>query len=84
MRTGDGTFPTAEAHEQAIQRVLSIGRDLRKPVGLHVLNIEQATTRIGQGMQFVAVGSDLSMLTHTARQIAESLGLAAKADIVRY
>lgn len=84
MRQADGTFPTAEEHEQAIQQVLAAGRDVRMPIGMHVLNIEQANQRIGQGMQFVAVSSDLGMLSGSAQQVAEALGLSSKQDIARY
>ncbi len=84
MRQADGTFPSEEELEAAIQRILAVGRDLRKPIGMHVLNIEQADRRIGQGMQFLAVSSDLGMLNTSARQIGAGLGLTAKADIARY
>jgi 4-hydroxy-2-oxoheptanedioate aldolase len=84
MRQADGAFPSEEELEAAIQRILAVGRDLRKPIGMHVLNIEQADRRIGQGMQFLAVSSDLGMLNASARQIGGGLGLTAKADIARY
>ncbi len=84
MRQPDGSFPSDEELEKAIQRILAIGRDVRKPIGMHVLNVEQANLRIGQGMQFVAVSSDLGMMNHSAREIGDALGLAAKQDIARY
>lgn len=84
MRQADGSFPTEEQLENAIQRILAIGWDLRKPIGMHVLNIEQADRRIGQGMQFLAVSSDLGMLNSSARQIGQGLGLTANTDIARY
>jgi 4-hydroxy-2-oxoheptanedioate aldolase len=84
MRQPDGTFPTEQELEQAIQQCIAIGRDLRKPVGIHTFSIEQASRRIGQGMQFVAVSSDLGMLADRAQAIAESLGLSNKNDLTSY
>ncbi len=84
MRQADGAFPTAEELEQAIQRIINIGRDARTPIGIHVLNAEQAHHRIGQGMQFVAVSSDLGMLSGRCREIVDALGLTAKDDLARY
>jgi 4-hydroxy-2-oxoheptanedioate aldolase len=84
MRQPDGTFPTEEELEKAVQRCVAIGRDLRKPVGIHVFTDEQANRRIGQGMQFVAVSSDLGMLADRAQAIVESLGLNSRVDLARY
>jgi 4-hydroxy-2-oxoheptanedioate aldolase len=84
MRDSDGSFPTPEEHEKAIQRIVAAGRDVRLPIGMHVLTAEQANQRIGQGMQFVAVSSDLGMLAGEAHRVSQSLGLMAKADVVRY
>ena len=84
MRHSDGSFPTPEEHEKAIQRIVAAGRDVRLPIGMHVLTTEQANQRIGQGMQFVAISSDLGMLAGEAHRISQSLGLVAKADVVRY
>ena len=75
MRQADGSFPNEEELENAIQRILAIGRDLRKPIGMHVMSVEQADRRIGQGMQFLAVSSDLGMLNSSASQIGQGLGL---------
>lgn len=84
MRRPDGEFPSADEHEKAIQSIIAIGRDTRKPIGIHVLNTEQVNQRIGQGMQFVAVSSDLGMLANHAHGILTALGFDAKSDVARY
>jgi len=84
MRQPDGTFPTTEELEKAIQQCVSIARDLRKPLGMHVFSTEQANRRIGQGMQFVAVSSDLGMLSDRCQAIVDALGLGKNADQARY
>lgn len=84
MRQADGTFPSDEELEKAIQKIVAIGRDIRKPIGMHVLNAEQANRRIGQGMQFVAVSSDLGMLATQAKNIVSDLGMVPREDIARY
>ncbi len=84
MRQPDGSFPSDDELEKAIAKIVAMGRDARKPIGMHVLSVEQANQRIGQGMQFVAVGSDLGMLSTQAHQIGDALGLSAKKDIARY
>ncbi|OHB71575.1 MAG: 2-dehydro-3-deoxyglucarate aldolase, partial [Planctomycetes bacterium RBG_13_63_9] len=63
MRAADGAMPTAEQHEAMVQRVIEIGRRVGTPTGIHAMDPEEALKRAGQGMQFLAVGSELSMLT---------------------
>lgn len=75
MRSPDGSFPTAEQHEEMIQRVITTGREVSTPTGIHVLSAEDAKTRISQGMQFIAVSSDLGMLAGRASQLVSELGL---------
>lgn len=84
MRQPDGTFPTEEELEAAIAQVVDAGREAGTPTGMHVLTAHQAQRRIEQGMQFVAVSSDLGMLASSASGISKTLGLAAQADIARY
>lgn len=62
MRTPDGRKPTDEEHEALVQRVIEAGRRTGTPTGIHSMSPEDALRRAGQGMQFLAVGSDLWML----------------------
>ncbi len=73
MRAADGRFPTAEAHEAMIQRALAIAREARVPLGMHVMDPATALARAAQGMQFIAVATDLRMLTVCAEEFVAAL-----------
>jgi 4-hydroxy-2-oxoheptanedioate aldolase len=85
MRQPDGTFPTAAEHEAAVQKVIEIGKRVGCPTGIHAMSPESALERAQQGMQFLAVGSDLRMMTQEAQR---SLALLhpdrAGKEIARY
>ncbi len=85
MRTADGTDPTAEAHEEMIQRVIAAGKKVGTPTGIHAMDPESALRRAEQGMQFIAVGSDLRLMTVKAQETLQTLypDKAAK-DLARY
>ncbi len=68
MRAADGTFPTPEEHEAMVQRVIEVGKKVGTPTGIHAMDPESAVERAEQGMQFLAVGSDLRMMTFKARR----------------
>lgn len=84
MRAADGSFPSDEAHEAMIQRVIQMGRNCGRATGIHVQTPEEAIARIDQGMQFIAVASDLRMLTIQARAVVTAMGLETKKDLARY
>ena len=84
MRAADGSFPTDEQHEAMIQRVIQVGRNVGKPTGIHVQTTEDAQRRVDQGMQFIAVSSDLGMLSAQARAVVTSIGLETRKDLARY
>lgn len=73
MRGPDGRFPTPEEHEAMIQRVIDIGRRVGTPTGLHCMEPEEALRRAEQGMQFLAIGSDLRMLSRKAGEILKAI-----------
>jgi len=85
MRTPDGTFPTPEEHEAKVQRVIEVGKKVGTPTGIHAMDPESALQRAEQGMQFIAVGSDLRLLTQMAQETIATLhpDEAAK-DLARY
>jgi 4-hydroxy-2-oxoheptanedioate aldolase len=66
MRAPDGEFPTPEEHEALVQRVIAAGRKVGTPTGIHTMDPESARRRAEQGMQFLAVGSDLRLMTQQA------------------
>jgi 4-hydroxy-2-oxoheptanedioate aldolase len=73
LRAPDGRKPTPEEHEAVVQRVIAIGKQTGTPTGIHCMEPEQALRRAEQGMQFLAVGSDLRMLTARAGEIVRAL-----------
>ncbi len=73
MRKADGTFPTDEEHEQMVQRVIQIGKQVGVPTGIHAMDAPSALERARQGMQFLAIGSDLRMMTTAAVQILQQV-----------
>jgi len=85
MRGPDGAMPTPEAHEDMIRRVIAAGKKVGTPTGIHAMTPEEALRRAGQGMQFIAVASDLRMLTESAKQILEAVRPGGGAhDLARY
>ena len=85
MRSPDGRRPTPEEHEAMIQRVIAIGKRAGTPTGIHCMEPEEALHRARQGMQFLAVGSDLRMLTTRAEAVLRTLAPeAALGQFARY
>ncbi len=73
MRTPGGRKPTDAEHEAMVQRVIQIGKKVGTPTGIHAMTPENALERADQGMQFLAVGSDLQMLNLKAQQYVQTL-----------
>jgi len=85
MRAADGTFPTPEEHEAMIQRVIEVGKQVGTPTGIHAMDVQSALDRAEQGMQFLAVGSDLRLMTQKAQEVVQGLCPQDEAkDIARY
>ena len=63
----DGREPTDAAVEAMIQRVIAVGKKAGTPTGIHVMDPQDALKRADQGMQFIAVASDLRMLSAHAQ-----------------
>jgi 4-hydroxy-2-oxoheptanedioate aldolase len=85
MRKSDGTFPTAAEHEAMVQRVIEVGKKVGTPTGIHAMDPDSALERARQGMQFIAVGSDLRMMTQKGQEIVRKVKpeLGDK-DLARY
>lgn len=85
MREEDGTFPTPDAHEAAIQRVIEVGKQVGTPTGIHAMDEQSALDRAQQGMQFLAIGSDLRMMTAKAQEVVQAVFPEEGArDVARY
>ncbi|MDB5340581.1 MAG: garL 1, partial [Planctomycetaceae bacterium] len=84
MRGPDGKDPSVEEHEAMMQRVLTIGKKVGTPVGLHVQSVEDVKKRIEQGWQFLAIGSEMRFMTSEAQRVVSALNLKQAADLARY
>lgn len=84
MRGPDGRDPSPEEHEAMLQRILSIGKKVGTPVGLHCLTVEQIQQRIGEGWQFLALGSELRFMVVEAQRAITALNLKTNKDLARY
>lgn len=85
MRNTDGSDPSAEEHEAMIRRVIQVGQEVGTPTGVHANDAEAARHWADQGMQFIGVGSDLSLMTHKAQDVLQSLQpQRTDQDVARY
>lgn len=85
MRTPDGKDPSPEEFSRMLQRVLAAGKKCRTPVGMHVMSVEDVKSRIAEGWQFLAIGSDLSMLLTETQRVVTALRLTENArSLARY
>lgn len=85
MRGPDGVDPSPEQLEAMLQRILSIGKRVGTPVGLHVQSTEAVNRRIAEGWQFLAIASELRMMLSRAQEFVSALNLQSEsADLARY
>ncbi len=81
----DGSAATDEEFEAAMAKIIAIGKKTGTPTGMHVMSPQIAQERAKQGMQFLAVGSDLRMLSAKAEEFMKVLRPEAAAkDVARY
>jgi 4-hydroxy-2-oxoheptanedioate aldolase len=68
-----------------VQRVIAAGKRTGTPTGIHCLEPDDALERARQGMQFLAVGSELRMLATRAAEVVERLTPGeGETKLVRY
>jgi 4-hydroxy-2-oxoheptanedioate aldolase len=84
MRTPEGKEPTDQEFEATLQRVVDVGREVGTPTGMHTMDAEAALRRAQQGMQFIAIGSELRMMTLKAQEIVKAVTGGAVKDLARY
>jgi 4-hydroxy-2-oxoheptanedioate aldolase len=85
MRVTNGREATDEEFESAIDRVIAAGRKTKTPTGIHAMSTSAALKRAQQGMQFIAVGSELRMMTEGAQEALAALAPGREAkDLARY
>jgi len=65
--------------------VIEAGKKVGTPTGFHSMDPESALERAEQGMQFIAVASDLRMLSATMQEYVNALWPEeAGKDLARY
>ncbi|MCC6510855.1 MAG: 2-dehydro-3-deoxyglucarate aldolase [Pirellulaceae bacterium] len=80
MRSADGTEATDAEFEAALAQIVSTGKQAGTPTGMHVMDPETALRRAAQGMQFIAIGSEVRYLSERA---AEVLAVVKPGQVVR-
>jgi len=73
MRSADGREASDAEFEAMLQRVVDAGKKTGTPTGMHTMEIDAALARAKQGMQFIAVGSELRMMTQKAQEIVRAV-----------
>src|SRR4051812_15578801 len=68
MTQPNGTPATDAEFEAELQKVVDAGKKTGTPTGMHTMDPNVALKRAAQGMQFIAVGSDLRMMTQKAEE----------------
>jgi 4-hydroxy-2-oxoheptanedioate aldolase len=84
MRSPDGGEADDDAFEAMLTRVIAAGKKTGTPTGMHVMSPDAALKRAAQCMQFLAIGSELRMMTQEAQAILKTLGGTAGKDVARY
>jgi 4-hydroxy-2-oxoheptanedioate aldolase len=84
MRAADGTEATDEEFEAALAQVVNTGKNVGTPTGMHVMDAQAALARAQQGMQFIAIGSDLRCMSERAEQILSVVRPGESNSSVRY
>jgi 4-hydroxy-2-oxoheptanedioate aldolase len=64
---------TEDDFDAAISRIIAAGKAAGVPTGLHALDLETAKRRIEQGMQFIALASDVRFMATKAADFLEVL-----------
>lgn len=85
MRSADGDEASDDEFEAMLQRVIDAGRKTGTPTGMHTMSPEAALARAEQGMRFIAIGSELKMMTERAQQVLSAVAPDRVAQgLVRY
>ncbi len=84
MRSPDGREADDAAFEALLARVIAAGKKAGTPTGMQAMSPEAALKRAAQGMQFLAVSSELRMMTQEAQAMLRALGDESGKDVARY
>ncbi|MBI1900536.1 MAG: 2-dehydro-3-deoxyglucarate aldolase [Planctomycetia bacterium] len=84
MRSADGKESSDQEFEALLQAVVDAGKATGTPTGMHVMDVVNAFQRAKQGMQFIAIGSELRMMTAKAQEVLSQLKGSTAKDVARY
>jgi 4-hydroxy-2-oxoheptanedioate aldolase len=71
--------------EGLLDRVVAAGKKVGTPTGMHVMDPLDALARAKQGLQFIAVGSELRMMSQKGQEFLAVLRPEEKGrDVARY
>jgi 4-hydroxy-2-oxoheptanedioate aldolase len=85
MTSPDGRLATDDEFEAMLQRVVDAGRKTGTPTGMHTMDPQAALSRVEQGMQFIAIGSELRFMTQRAQEVVQAIQPeAATKELARY
>ena len=85
MRVTNGREATDEEFEATIDRIIAAGKKTGTATGIHAMSGPAALKRAKQGMQFIAVGSELRMMTQQAQETLAALDPEREAkELARY
>jgi 4-hydroxy-2-oxoheptanedioate aldolase len=65
--------PTDAEFEAMLDRIVAAGKKVGCPTGMHTMDPQSALKRAAQGMQFIAVGSDLRFMTLKAAETIKAI-----------
>jgi 4-hydroxy-2-oxoheptanedioate aldolase len=85
MRTAGGPEATDEQLDVMLARVVAAGKKTGTPTGMHTMDSEAALRRAEQGMQFIAIGSELRFMTQKAQETLRAIQPeSAEKELARY
>lgn len=84
MRNAAGQDPSREAYEAALAEILAACRRQHVAAGLHCFSAAEVQRRIDQGWQFLALGSDLSLMLAGAQAELNQLGRQPDRSLANY
>ncbi len=73
MRRPDGSEASDAEFEELLSRVVAAGKKTGTPTGMHTMDVAHAKRRAEQGMQFIAIGSELRFLTQKAVEVVRGI-----------
>ncbi len=73
MRSADGTDASDAEFEAGLAEIVRVGKKVGTPTGMHTMDPKTALMRAEQGMQFIAIGSELRFMTQKAQEVLKAV-----------